>query len=53
MHYRDPKHDAEEEDVLRRLMFTSASDGPIDFDTLCDRVLASMDKYRASSQAVA
>jgi hypothetical protein len=44
--YRDPKHDAEEVAVLRRLMFSSASDGPLDFDTLCDRVLVSMDKYR-------
>lgn len=51
--YRDSKHDSEEEDALRRLMFTAAGDGRLDFDTLCDRVLAAMDKYRILSRAVA
>ena len=51
--YRDPKHDLEEEDALRRLMFTAADDGRLDFDTLCDRVLADMDKYRILSRAAA
>jgi hypothetical protein len=49
--YRDPRHDVEEEDALRRLMFAAANDGRLDFDTLCDRVLADMDKYRILSRA--
>ena len=49
--YRDPKHDLEEEDALRRVMFTAASDDRLDFDTLCDRVLADMNKHRILSRA--
>jgi hypothetical protein len=51
--YRDLKHDLEEEDALRRLIFTAAGDGRLDFDTLCDRVLAAMDKYRILFRAAA
>ena len=49
--YRDPKHDVEEQDALRSLIFTAAGDARLDFDTLCDRVLAHMDKYRILSRA--
>jgi hypothetical protein len=45
--YRDPAKDSDEEDVLRKLVFAVADNGPLDFDTLCDRVLASMDQYRS------
>jgi len=31
--------------VLRRQVFAVAYEGPIDFDTLCDRVLAGVDQY--------
>ena len=51
--YRDPGHDVAEEDALRRLVFTAADDGRLDFDKLCDRVLADMDKYRMLSRAAA
>ena len=49
--YRDTEKDTQEEDVLRKTMFTCAGTGPLDFDNLCDRVLASMDDYRTSSRA--
>ena len=49
--YRDTEKDAQEEDVLRKTMFTCAGTGPLDFDNLCDRVLASMDDYRTGSRA--
>jgi hypothetical protein len=39
--------DAEEQDALRQMMFTVAARTPLDFDVLCDRVLMSMDSYRA------
>ena len=51
--YRDPKHDGEEQGALRTLIFTAAGDGRLDFDTLCDRILADMDKYRILSGAAA
>ena len=49
--YRDCAKDAEEEDVLRRTVFAIAASGPLDFDTLCEGVLASMDRYRATLRA--
>jgi hypothetical protein len=36
----------EEEDALRKMIFAVAGTGPIDFDTLCDRVMAALDEYR-------
>ena len=45
--YRDPKQDTDEEDALRKQVFALAGNGPLDFDTLCDKVLARMDQYRA------
>jgi hypothetical protein len=39
--------DAEEQDALRQMMFAVAARTPLDFDVLCDRVLISMDSYRA------
>ena len=51
--YRNPRHDVEEKDALRRLMFTAADDGRLDFDTLFYRVLGDMDKFRILSRAVA
>jgi hypothetical protein len=49
--YRDTDKDSEEEDVLRRRMFALAGVGQLDFDTLCDDVLASIDEYRVMSRA--
>jgi hypothetical protein len=42
--YRDPEKDAEEEDALRHQVFALAGPGPLEFDALCDKVLASMDQ---------
>jgi hypothetical protein len=39
--------DTEEQDALRQMMFAVAASTPLDFDALCDRVLVSMDRYRA------
>jgi hypothetical protein len=39
--------DAEEQDALRQMMFAVAASTPLDFDALCDRVLVSMDNFRA------
>jgi len=44
--YRDTEKDDEEQDALRKMMFTCAGTGQLEFDTLCDRVLAGMDDYR-------
>lgn len=49
--YRATAKDADEEGALRKTMFTCASSGPLEFDTLCERVLASMDDYRTMSRA--
>ena len=43
--YRDPTTNADESGVLGRQVFAVAYEGPIDFDTLCDRVLAGVDQY--------
>jgi len=40
--YRDPQKGGAREDVLRKTVFTVAGTGPVDFDTLCDKVLASL-----------
>jgi hypothetical protein len=49
--YRDPAHDKDEEDALRKQVFALANNGPLDFDTLCDGLLASMDQYRRLRRA--
>ncbi len=38
---------AKEQDALRKEIFSLAGTGPIDFDTLSDKVLAGMDLYKA------
>jgi len=40
--YRDPQKDGAREDALRKTVFTVAGTGPVDFDTLCDKVLAGL-----------
>ena len=40
--FRDRQKDGELQQVLRKLVFDSAGSDKINFDTLCDRVLASM-----------
>ena len=49
--YRNTDKDAEEEDVLRKRVFALAGPGQLDFDTLCDDVLASIDEHRILSRA--
>jgi hypothetical protein len=39
---RDGDMDGERQEALRRLVFAVAKSGRIDFDTLCEQVLASM-----------
>jgi hypothetical protein len=39
--------DTAEQDALRQMMFAVAASTPLDFDALCDRVLVSMDNFRA------
>jgi hypothetical protein len=43
--------DTAEQDALRQMMFAVAASAPLDFDALCDRVLVSMDRYRAGRVA--
>ena len=45
--YRAATTDTEEGDALRQMMFAVAASTPLDFDALCDRVLVSIDSYRA------
>ena len=40
--YRDTSRDAERQASLRRLIFVFARQGPVNFDTLCDKVLGGM-----------
>jgi hypothetical protein len=49
--YRDTDKDAEEEDALRKWVFAVAGPGQLDFDTLCDDVLANIHEYRIMSRA--
>src|SRR5262249_48092261 len=49
--YRDTTKDAQEEHVLRKQVFALAGPAFLDFDTLCDRVLLSIDQYRSMSRA--
>ena len=39
---RDTSRDAERQASLRRLLFVFARQGPVDLDTLCDKVLGGM-----------
>ena len=39
---RDMEQDCERQDKLRKLVFALATSGKVDFDTLCDKVLANM-----------
>jgi hypothetical protein len=45
--YQVAMTDTEEQDALRQMMFAVAARTPLDFDALCDRVLVSMNNYRA------
>jgi hypothetical protein len=40
--YRDTSRDAERQTSLRRIIFIFARQGPVDFDTLCDKALGGM-----------
>jgi hypothetical protein len=40
--YRDRESDSAREDALRKTVFIVADTGPVDFDTVCDKVLASL-----------
>jgi hypothetical protein len=45
---RDKVHDAELQAFLRKRVFAFAQSSPVDFDTLYDRVVASIPQHRAS-----
>jgi len=40
--YRDRESDSERQDAIRKRIFAFAGCGPIDFDTLCDKVIATI-----------
>ena len=40
--YRDTQKAGAREAALRKTVFTVAGTGPVDFDTLCDKVLAGL-----------
>jgi hypothetical protein len=46
--YRDTAEDAERQEALRKRIFAVATPGHFDFDTLCDKVLASKPDQRPS-----
>ena len=48
--YRDKERDEERQKALRRWLFALAAGGPVDFDTLYDKVVASLPKNWASEQ---
>jgi hypothetical protein len=50
--YTSEDQNDDEEDALRKMIFTVAGPGPVDFDTLCDRVLAALDEYRQRARRV-
>ena len=41
---RDTTRDEERQRALRRWLFALAKGGPVDFDTLCNKILASLPK---------
>ena len=43
--FRDASKDAQSKDALRKLVFALAGTSPVEFDTLCDRVLAGLPQY--------
>ena len=43
--FRDRAKDGERGEALRKLVFAFVGSGQVDFDTLCDEVLASMPEY--------
>jgi hypothetical protein len=40
--FRDREKDGERGEMLRKLVFAFARSGPVNFDTLCDKVIATM-----------
>ena len=42
--YRRPDNDGAREDALRKTVLIVADTGPVDFDTVCAKVLASLTK---------
>ena len=50
---RDRNKDGEREEALRKLIIALATPAKIDFDTLCDRVLANMPGCPTPSQKTA
>jgi hypothetical protein len=51
--YCDPEKSPEEKDALRKRVFDFAGTGSFDFDTLCDKVLASMAELEIRSRRAA
>jgi hypothetical protein len=49
--YRETVNSAEEVDGLRKLVFACAARGRLDFDTLCDKVLAQLGKSAPDRRA--
>jgi hypothetical protein len=43
--FRDREKDGERGEALRKRVFTFASSGKVDFDALCDKVLANVPDY--------
>ena len=48
--YRDTSRDDERQKALRRWLFVLAASGPVDFDTLYDKVETSLPKNWAAEQ---
>lgn len=46
--FRDRSKDGERQDALRKRLFALVTPGLVDFDTLCDKVLASMPNTRTT-----
>jgi hypothetical protein len=44
--YRDTSKDGNRKDALRKHLFALASSGKVNFDTLCDGILASFPNYQ-------
>jgi hypothetical protein len=47
---RDSGQDATRQEALRRWLFALAEGGPVEFDTLCDRVIASLPRNWSSAE---
>ncbi len=50
--YADENKAAEEEDALRHMVFALAGRDAIEFDTLCNKVVAALDRYRLWAKRV-